>query len=94
MVRKPRRIAFLQKHKMISFLLTHLAIGVVAGIVVCIALLALDIAGLRTLISRSESWLIGLILLFGSVCGTFGALAMAVAVMNLGDWSDHPGRDY
>ncbi|CAO3456393.1 hypothetical protein [Azospirillum argentinense] len=94
MPRNPRRFAFLRKHNLVSFLLTHLAIGVVAGVVVCLGLLALDVASLRTLLLGSEYWLIGFILLFGSVCGTFGGVAMAVAVMNLGDWSDHPDRDY
>ena len=94
MPRDPRRFAFLRKHNLVSFLLTHLAIGVVAGVVVCLGLLALDVASLRTLLLGSEYWLIGFILLFGSVCGTFGGVAMAVAVMNLGDWSDHPDRDY
>jgi len=94
MVRKPQRFAFLRNHKLVTFLLTHLAIGVVAGFVVCLGLLALDVASLRTLLLGSEFWLVGLILLFGSVCGTFGGLAMAVAVMNLGDWSDRPDRDY
>lgn len=84
----------LRRHKLIAFLLTHLAIGVTAGIVLCVGLLVLDVANLRTLIFGSEYWMVGLFLLFGSVCGTFGSLAMGVAVMSLGDWSDHPDRDY
>lgn len=91
---KPKPFAALRKHKLITFLLAHLAIGVTAGIVLCVALLALDVVNLRTLIFSSEHWLVGLILLFGSVCGTFGSLAMGVAVMGLGDWSDHPDREY
>ena len=94
MFRKPQRSAFLQKHNLVSFLLTHLVIGVVAGVAGCLGLLAMDVASLRTLLLGSEYRLVGFILLFGSVCGTFGGVAMAVAVMNLGDWSDHPDRDY
>lgn len=91
---KPLPFAALRKHKLITFLLTHLAIGVIAGIVLCTTLLALDVASLRTLIFGSEHWMVGLFLLFGSVCGTFGSMAMGVAVMGLGDWSDHPDREY
>lgn len=88
------RLEELKRHKLIYFLLTHLLVGLTAGVIVCIALLVFDVANLRTLIFNSPNWIVGLILLFGSFCGTFGSLAMGVAIMGLGDWSDHPDREY
>ena len=88
------RLETLKRQKLIFFLLMHLLIGVAAGFVACIALLAFDVANLRSLIFSSSHQTVGLFLLFGSFCGTFGSLAMGVGVMSLGDWSDHPDREY
>lgn len=79
---------------LVRFLVQHCAAGVIAGLVFCGAIIYLDIANMRTLLLGSEHMGKGLYLLIGSICGTFGALAMAVGVMRLGDHSDHPDREY
>lgn len=76
------------------FLAKHLAVGVTAGLVFCAAALATDAAGLRTLLFAADSVGVGLYLLIGSVCLTFGSVAMGVGIMSLGDHADHPDRDY
>ncbi|HEY0836649.1 MAG TPA: hypothetical protein VGE72_22250 [Azospirillum sp.] len=76
------------------FLGKHLAAGVIAGVVFCSAMLWFDVGGLGTLLLGSDSMAVGLYLLFGSVCITFGSVAMGVGVMSLGDHADHPDRDY
>lgn len=79
---------------LVWFLAQHCAAGVIAGLVFCGAVLAMDIAQMRTLLFGSDHLGIGLYLLLGSVCGTFGSIAMAVGVMRLGDHRDHPDREY
>lgn len=76
------------------FLGKHLAAGVIAGAVFCTAMLWFDVAGLGTLLLGSDSVVVGLYLFFGSVCITFGSVAMGVGIMSLGDHADHPDREY
>ncbi len=71
------------KPGLLSFLLGHLLVGILAGWSLLGLLLWLDVAGLRTLIQRSgESWLVVGLLLFGFAI-TFGSLAMGTGVMGL-----------
>lgn len=93
-IEKMIRTRLRPKNPLLSFLLGHLIVGTIGGGVLCTALLAFDVVHLRTLITASEDWLMWLIILFGSVCATFGSLAMGVGVMGLGDWSDRPDREY
>lgn len=76
------------------FLAKHLAAGVTAGLVFCGAMLTLDVGGLRTLLVAADSVGVGLYLFIGSICITFGSVAMGVGIMSLGDHADHPDRDY
>ncbi len=76
------------------YLAKHLAAGVIAGVVFCAAMLALNVGGLRTLLLEADSVAVGLYLFIGSVCITFGSVAMGVGIMSLGDHADHPDRDY
>lgn len=76
------------------FLARHLAAGLLAGLAFCAGMLYFDVAGLGTLLLRSEHMAVGLYLFIGSVCGTFGGVAMAVGIMGLGDHSDRPDREY
>jgi hypothetical protein len=76
------------------FLGKHLAAGVLAGVVFCTAMLWFDVGGLGTLMLGSDSMAVGLYLFFGSVCITFGSVAMGVGIMSLGDHADHPDREY
>lgn len=76
------------------FLAKHLAAGVIAGLTFCAALLAVNVGGLRTLLWQADSVGVGLYLLIGSVCLTFGGVAMGVGIMGLGDHSDRPDREH
>lgn len=68
----------------ITFLLRHLALGAAGGFTFGALLLALDIAGLRTLAFASpDRWLI-LALLFFGLFVTFGSVGMGVGIMSLG----------
>jgi hypothetical protein len=83
-----------QRNTLVWFLAQHCAAGVIAGLVFCGAVIALDVANMRTLLFGSDHMTVGIYLLVGSICGTFGSVAMAVGVMRLGDHRDHPDRDY
>jgi hypothetical protein len=72
----------------VSFLLKHLAVGTAGGLVLGVLLLAMDVAGLRTLILASPDWALFLVLLFFGLWVTFGSLAMAVGIMQLGEERD------
>ncbi|MGQ9370039.1 hypothetical protein [Azospirillum sp. ST 5-10] len=76
------------------FLARHLAAGLLAGLAFCLGMLWFDVAGLGTLLLRSDSMVVGLYLFIGSVCCTFGGVAMAVGIMNLGDHADRPDREH
>lgn len=83
-----------KEHDALFFLAKHLAAGLAAGLSFCAAMLAFDVGGLRSLLVAADSVGIGLYLFVGSVCITFGSVAMGVGIMSLGDHADHPGRDY
>lgn len=70
--------------KLIRFMLTHVANGMVIGCVFLFVLIHFDLAGLGTLLEKDESGLATAILFFQTSL-TFGAVSMGVAVMNLGD---------
>lgn len=76
------------------FLAKHLAVGVTAGLVFCGTMLGMDVGGLRTLLVAADSVGIGLYLFVGSICITFGSVAMGVGIMSLGDHADHADREY
>lgn len=81
-------MAPIQKQALV-YLLHHLAIGVAAGLVFCAAMIFGDVGGFGTLLMRSEHTAIGLYLFLGSVCCTFGSIAIAVAVMGLAQRDPH-----
>lgn len=85
-----------RRHTLIWFLAQHCAAGVIAGLVFCGAIIATDVANMRTLLFGGDGFglTVGLYLLVGSMCGTFGSVAMAVGIMRLGDHRDHPDRKY
>ena len=70
--------------KLIRFMLTHVANGMVIGCVFLFVLIHFDLVGLGTLLEKDESGLATAILFFQTSL-TFGAVSMGVAVMNLGD---------
>ena len=72
----------------IGFLLRHLAFGCVGGLVFGGALLALDFAGLRTLIFSADEPLMWLLLMFFGLFVTFGSVGMGVGIMTIGRGHD------
>ena len=82
----------LQPHERVAigFLLRHLAFGSVGGFVFGGALLAVDLAGLRTLIFNADEPLLWLLLLFFGLFVTFGSVGMGVGIMTIG--RDHDDR--
>lgn len=76
------RHQWLKLPKLIRFMLTHIANGIVVGCVLVLGLIWLDIRGVGTLLAGSG---LATALLFFQVSFTFGAVSMGVAVMNLGE---------
>lgn len=69
--------------QLLRFLALNCAIGVAAGQVFLAGLMAVDLAGLRTLIWASSNPMLPLALLAAGLSITFGGVAMAAAVMML-----------
>lgn len=72
----------------IAFLLKHLLCGTIGSLVFTGLLLWFDIAGLATMIFASPDKVLFLIMLFFGMFVTFGSIAMAVGVMQLGEERD------
>ncbi|HIJ62643.1 MAG TPA: hypothetical protein HPQ04_08140 [Rhodospirillaceae bacterium] len=74
-----------QERTLISFLLRHLLVGVVGGLLFGGLILAFDIGHLRTLAGESANGLLSLGLLFFGLAVTFGSLGMGVGIMSQGE---------
>ncbi len=72
----------------IWFLLRHCAAGCAGGLVLGWLILKFDVAGLGTMIAASSEKYLALGMLFFGLFVTFGSIAMAVGVMNLGEERD------
>ena len=72
----------------ILFLLKHCAGGCAGGLVFGWLILKFDIAGLGTMIAASPDKYLVLGMLFFGLFITFGSIAMAIGVMNLGEERD------
>ena len=70
--------------KLIRFMLTHIANGMVIGCAFTLALIWLDVFGLGTALAKDHSGLATAVLFFQTAL-TFGAVSMGVAVMNLAE---------
>ncbi len=70
--------------QLIVFLLQHLAVGAGAGILLGALCLAVDLAGLRTLLFGPGGGPLAIALFFFGLIVTFGSAAMGAAVMGLG----------
>jgi len=69
------------EERLVRFMLGHMVAGLAAGLVFGGALIATNVANLRTLLfASSEGWLFAL-LFFVGLSVTFGSLAMGVAIM-------------
>jgi hypothetical protein len=71
--------------RLVRFMLTHAANGMVVGCVITFVILWLDLFGLGRLLAGSP---LGTFLLFFQMAFTFGAVFMGVAVMRLGREKD------
>lgn len=69
----------------IRFLVLHLVVGVAAGVMLGILLLAFDVFGLGSLVWESANPLLPLMLLFFGLFITFGSVGMGVGVMSLAE---------
>lgn len=77
-----------QASPLLGFLLRHLVAGSIGGLVLGALILWFDVAGLRTMIAASSDAPLALFMLFFGLWITFGSLAMAVGVMQLGEERD------
>ena len=81
---KPTRPALLAHEKRaLSMVWRHLAVGFLAAVVFCAAILASDLAGLRGLILRSDQPWLGLGLLFFGLFITFGSVALGISLITM-----------
>lgn len=72
-----------QDGRLLRLLLSHCALGVAVGLALTAAFLALDVAGLRSVIfATREAWL-ALFMLSLAMAALFGSMAMGVGVMTL-----------
>ncbi|HIJ38731.1 MAG TPA: hypothetical protein HPP80_07515 [Rhodospirillaceae bacterium] len=69
----------------LAFLVRHLVVGVVGGVVFGGLILYYDIAHLRSLATQSSSGFLTLGLLFFGLVVTFGSLGMGVGIMSQGN---------
>lgn len=69
---------------LVRFILGHVVVGTAAGWTLLAALLALDVAGLRSLIANSPdgALAVGMLALFFAI--TFGSAASGAAIISLG----------
>ena len=81
-----------QEKSALRFVARHLALGMGAGGLFGAALLASDLAGLRSLILSSDSPALALFLLFFGLFITFGSVSLAANLMLL-TRRDGGGRD-
>ena len=72
----------------VGFLIKHLLAGSVGGILLACLILWHDVAGLASMIFASPVNLVALCMLFFGLFVTFGSVAIAVAVMGLGEERD------
>lgn len=78
------RRAWMSLPKLIRFMLTHIANGMVIGCSFLFVLIWFDVMGLGALLAKDDSGLATAVLFFQTSL-TFGAISMGVAVMNLGE---------
>ena len=83
---------WLPQHPLARLLVVNGLAGAGLGVLFVIAILAFDIAGIRTLLANGGEWVIGLALLTVGSVTTFASVAMGGAIMLMRNPSDHgPG---
>lgn len=80
----PKPPLFLARYPLLRFLLINMASGIAVALMVTAALLLFDVHGLGNLVQRSDMGAVAVFALAVMMSITFGAAAMATAVMSLG----------
>lgn len=83
-----RRRHWLPRHPLARLLVVNGFAGAGLGILFVMAILAFDIAGIRTLLANGGEWIIGLALLTVGSVTTFASVAMGGAIMLVRNPSD------
>jgi hypothetical protein len=81
------RRVWMSMPKLVRFMLTHIANGMVLGCLFLFGLIYFDVMGISRLLASDTSGL-ATFLLFFQTAMTFGAISMGVAVMALGEEKD------
>lgn len=79
----PVKRGLLPANPLFRLLVTNGVSGAVLGIVFVAGLLALDVAGIHSLLSRTGEWVVGLSLLTMGSIVTFASVSMGGAIMML-----------
>ena len=77
-----------QMDRLVRMMIANWLIGMAVGLVCATILLALDIAGVRSLLWRSDMPVTATLMLFASFAFTFGGLVCAAAIMMANDDDD------
>lgn len=77
-----------RQDRLVRMMIANWIGGMLVGIVCAFLLLALDVAGLRSLLWRSDMPVAGTAMLMGAFAFTFGGLVCAAAVMRAGHDDD------
>jgi hypothetical protein len=67
----------------VRLIIVNWLLGMLAGVICAGLVLWVDLAGLRSLLMRSDFWVQGLALLFVGFAVTFGGLVAGTAVMTI-----------
>jgi hypothetical protein len=74
--------------RLLKFLLSHCAVGLIGGLLFCVLFLVLDIAGLRSVLFATREAGLAIFMFCFATAFMFGAVAMGVGVMTLPrDWN-------
>lgn len=82
------------ERRAVLFLLQHGLAGAVGAIVLGTGLLALDVAGLGTLVSNSSQGILAAAMIYFGLFITFGSVAMGIGIMSQSDgvWPPRGGE--
>ena len=69
----------------VRYLLSHLVVGCVAGLVATAGLIATDVGSLGYLMQHSEDGWLAAVLLAVGLSGTFGSTAIGCAITQIGE---------
>lgn len=83
MRQSPARRGLLPGNPLFRLLVIHGMSGALLGILFVIGILALDVAGIHSLLSRTGEWVVGLSLLTMGSITTFASVSMGGAIMML-----------